>query len=140
MGDVFIPKPWRASYDNPWRIACSNRSTSQTELTATHINAMSPAQQNIVLTYIQKNGYSMGESEYVKVNKDHTLTSNERWNEEERASDQKREIERVLVPGISNDSTARDELNILFFLSLEKHIPKWPWAFAMSQHKKGFGI
>jgi hypothetical protein len=49
----------------------------------------------------------------------------------------KRELEIVIDPGISNKYQLRDEMNILYFLDLEKSRPAWPWAFKTKETQKG---
>ena len=31
--------------------------------------------------------------------------------------------------GISNNDCLRNELNLIYFADLKKHLPNWPWAF-----------
>jgi hypothetical protein len=58
------------------------------------------------------------------------LQENERWAEKKPADKSaEREVEIILTPGISNKYQLRDEMNIIYFLDLEKSMPKWPWAF-----------
>jgi hypothetical protein len=48
-------------------------------------------------------------------------------------------VETIIVPGLSNDYKQRDELNIIYFLDLEKSLPEWPWPFKLVK-AKGFGM
>ena len=62
--------------------------------------------------YLAERGFVMGESEAYKGK---TKTGKDKW------------IEEVTVPGVSNNIKMRDQVNLLFYLELEKAIPEWPW-------------
>jgi len=51
-------------------------------------------------------------------------------------------VETIIEAGVCNDYRLRDEVNIVYYLDLEKHFPKWPWAFKLNQKEssKGFGL
>lgn len=42
--------------------------------------------------------------------------------------------------GIAEHYQQRDEMNIIYFLDLEKNLPQWPWAFKSKKTSKGFGL
>jgi hypothetical protein len=141
MGSIYIPKfrdnKWIYSEDS-WKIAVSNRSPSNSEA-GKHITTMSPMEKKILLNYITEKGYKLGTSDYKKVSQDYKLEDNERWAEKKPADkNAKREIEIILEEGVSNKYQLRDELNIIFFLDLEKSMPVWPWAFKTEEVQKGF--
>ena len=46
----------------------------------------------------------------------------------------KREVEIILEEGISNRYQLRDEMNIIYFMDLEKSMPKYPWSFQKGQN------
>ena len=50
----------------------------------------------------------------------------------------KRLLEIVVEPGLSNKYQLRDEMNIIYFLDLEKSMPEWPWAFKRKGTADGF--
>jgi hypothetical protein len=133
MGSIFIPRfrsgKWIYDEDS-WKIIVSNRS-EQTKDAGKHITTMSKLEKEILLNYITEKGYKLGTSDYKWVSPDYKLDEgNERWVEKQPADKTaKREIEIIVEPGVSNKYQLRDEINILYFLDLEKSMPAWPWAF-----------
>ena len=138
LGSVYIPQLENGKwiYDkNPWKVTVSNRSPNAKEA-GKHINTFSPKRKEIVLNYIHEKGYKLGKSEFKRIDQSHGLKENERWAEkklEDKTS--KRLLEIIQEPGISNRYQLRDELNIIYFLDLEKTMPKWPWAFKKKSRK-----
>jgi hypothetical protein len=140
-GSIYIPRwvdnKWIYN-DNPWKIGISNRSPSQ-KLEDQHFTTYPKQNQTLFLTYIHEKGYQLGRSEFKKVSQSHELAENERWAEKKPTDKSaKRELEIIVEPGISNKYQLRDEMNIIYFLDLERSLPKWPWAF--TKQKGGFGI
>lgn len=43
------------------------------------------------------------------------------------------------IDELASDYKKRDEINILYYLDLEKALPKWPWAFKLKSNS-GFGL
>ena len=141
MGSIYIPR-YRAGewlYDEQsWKIAVSNRSPSQKEA-GRHISTLTPKQREILLNYIHIKGYVLGLSTFHKVNQSHELAENERWAEKKPADKTAlRELEMIVEPGICNKYQLRDEMNIIYFLDLEKSMPAWPWAFQRKETQNGF--
>ena len=132
MGSVYIPRfkngEWIYDEDS-WKIAVSNRSPNNKEA-GKHFTTMSPMEQKAILSYLTDKGYKFGKSEFKKVSQDYELKENEKW-AEKKPSDKsdKREVEIVIEQGVSNMYQLRDEVNVLYFLDLEKSMPAWPWAF-----------
>lgn len=138
MGAIYVPKPWAHSLDEVWKVSLSNRSPNQSEA-GKHLSSFSPNQRQYVLEYIEKKGYKLGKSEFKTESADYTLKDKERWNG--KAKDGKREVEMIIESGVCNDYRKRDEINIIYFLDLEKAMPKWPWAFKLTgEGRSGFGI
>jgi len=132
LGSIYIPR-FRSGewiYDEQsWKIAVSNRSPGIKEA-GQHISTLSKKEREILLNYIHNKGYVLGKSEYKKEDQDYELKENEKWAEKKPADKKvKREVEIILEPGISNKYQLRDEMNIIYFLDLEKSMPEWPWAF-----------
>ncbi|MFA5652425.1 MAG: hypothetical protein WC933_03605 [Candidatus Paceibacterota bacterium] len=132
LGSIYIPR-FRSGewiYDEQsWKIAVSNRSPGIKEA-GQHISTLSKKEREILLNYIHNKGYVLGKSEYKKENQDYELKENEKWTEKKPIDKKaKREVEIILEPGISNKYQLRDEMNIIYFLDLEKSMPEWPWAF-----------
>ena len=138
FGAVYVPRIRNGKYiydENSWKVAVSNRSPSQKE-EGKHISTFSNMEREIILSYFTDKGYSLGISEFREEDSGYKLKENERWFEIERNG--KREVEEIIEPGLSNDYRHRDELNIIYFLDLEKSMPEWPWAFKVK--KKGLGL
>ncbi len=139
MGAIYIPKFKKGKwiYDKPpWKINVSTRSPSKDEM-GEHISTLSPNVKKIVFDYIHSKGYKLGKSEFRFEQSNYQPKENERWFGKV-DKDGKREVEKINKPGISNMYILRDEMNILYFLNLEKAIPEWPWALKIK--KKGFNI
>lgn len=132
MGSVYIPRYRNGEWiydENSWKITVSNRSPNTKEA-GKHIETLPPTEKRIALDYIHDKGYRLGKSEFKKVNQTHKLQDNERWADKKPKSKvDKRELEIILESGISNKYQLRDEINIIYFLDLEKSMPEWPWAF-----------
>jgi hypothetical protein len=141
MGSIFIPryKDGKWIYDeNSWKICVSNRSPGMT-VKDKHIDTVSPEERKIYLEYIHEKGYTLGKSKLEAVDQNHKLAENEKWFENKPKSiTAKRMMEIVVKPGISNMYQLRDEMNIIYFLDLEKSRPKWPWSFKIDAIQNGF--
>lgn len=158
FGSVYVPKFRRGKYiynENSWKVTVSNRSPSQKD-EGQHFSTFSKMEQEIILSYFHEKGFDIGKSEYRKENKKtYKLKENERWLNQDDA-DSCRElienlgtyvppeklamrdiVETIIEPGLSNDYKLRDELNIIYFLDLEKSMPKWPWPLKL---KKNIGF
>ena len=131
-GSIYIPKKKDGKWiytENSWKIAVSNRSPNQKEA-GMHISTLTPIQNKIFMEYIHEKGYVLGESKFKMVRQNHILKENEKWAQKKPTDkDKKRRLEVIKEPGLCNQYHLRDELNIIYFLDLEKSLPKWPWAF-----------
>jgi hypothetical protein len=147
-----------------WKLSVSNMSPDKNELNSKHFNTLTPKLKKIYTKYIEDSGYSMGHSEFKNVPIDHVLKENEKWAEPKPKTSKNKPIvvksksaplsffesstvkanndptqrllEIIVEPGISNKYQLRDEMNIIYFLELEKHIPKYPWAFIREVKEK----
>lgn len=138
LGAIYVPKPWAKSLDEVWKVSLSNRSPNQAEA-GKHLSTFAPTQRQYVLDYIKSKGYKLGRSEFKTESASYELKERERWNG--KAAGGKREVEMVVEPGLCNDYRFRDELNIIYFLDLEKALPKWPWAFKLAgENRSGFDL
>lgn len=160
FGSVFVPKFKDERYvynENSWKVCVSNQSPSQSN-EGQHFNTFSPMEQEIITQYFDLKGFKIGKSEYRKENrKSYKLQSGEKWINSDTAPAARELIETtgvyvssgilamrdlveiVIEPGLSNDYKQRDELNIIYFLDLEKEFRPWPWAFKNKQIQ-GFGL
>lgn len=138
-GSIYVPRRKNGQWvynENPWVLAVSNRSTDQKKA-GRHYLTLTPKQKEIVLLYLKEKGYCIGRSEYKKVLQSYQLKENERWADlKPKDSIVKREVEIIVEGGICNRYQLRDELNILYFLDLEKSMPKWPTKF-LHKNKQG---
>ncbi|MFW6326751.1 MAG: hypothetical protein ACOC2F_00405 [Bacteroidota bacterium] len=141
LGGIYMPRfaDGKWIYDrNSWKISVSNKSPDLKEA-GSHIETLPPIQKQIVLRYIEEKGYSLGKSEFRKESQDYELQEDEKWAEKKpKDKTTKREVEKIIEPGISNKYQLRDEMNIIYFLDLEKSMPTWPWPFKATQTMKGF--
>ena len=144
MGGIFMPR-WSENnkkwiYDGAsWKIAVSNRSPNKKE-SGRHLDTLSKRHKEIVLNYIAEKGYAIGKSEFKMVEQSYVLDkAYEKWaGKKPENKTAKRELEIILEPGISNKYQLRDEMNIIYFLDLEKSIQPWPWAFRKETQTKFF--
>jgi hypothetical protein len=129
MGGIYIPryKSGRWIYDeNSWKVSISTRSPNKSEA-GQHINTFPEIQKIHIINYFSEKGYVLGKSEFRFESAKYNLKKNEKWIG--KIIGGKREIETIIEPGLCNDYKLRDELNIIYYLDLEKHMPEWPWSF-----------
>ena len=135
MGGIYVPRYEKEDWiynSPPDKIFVSSQSPNKFN-EGKHIETLSSNIRNHILNYIHSKGYKLGKTENKNVDKQYKLKKNEKW-----ANKEKTKIEIVIEKGIGNDYKLRDEINILYFLDLEKSFSKWPWQFKMK--KLGFGI
>lgn len=141
MGGVYIPKFRNGKYVydiDPWKIAVSNQSPNTKEA-GQHITTLSPNQKKVLFAYIHEKGYVLGSSHFKKVKQIHELKENEKWAEKKpKSKTDLRLLEIIDEPGISNKYQLRDEMNIMYYLDLEKSIPAYPRQFKMKGVQNGF--
>jgi hypothetical protein len=139
LGSIFIPVFRGGKWDfskPPLKIAVSSKSPSLKEA-GKHISTLSPLQKKILLSYLTDHGYKLGKSEFKFEPQTYELKENERWvGKKPKDKATKREVEIVVEKGISNVYQLRDEMNILYYLELEKHFTPYPWAFVTKHHQK----
>lgn len=139
LGSIYVPRFKNGQWiynENSWKISVSNRSPNTKEA-GKHIETLSPIQKQIVLNYIHEKGYKLGKSVFAQVKQSYVLKENERWAKKKpKDKNSKRSLEIIQEPGISNQYQLRDELNVIYFLDLEKSMPKWPWAFKNKNRNK----
>lgn len=142
MGSIYVPrfKNGQWVYDEEsWKVAVSNRSPGTSEA-GKHFLTLTQKQRELVLEYMSSKGYEYGESEFRQEAQDYSLKDNEKWAEKKPKDKQaKRRVEVIKVPGVSNKYQLRDEMNIIYFMDLEKTMPAYPWAMK-KQVRKGFGF
>ncbi|KKM77709.1 hypothetical protein LCGC14_1367270 [marine sediment metagenome] len=136
FGAVFCPRKLGNGYDyskNSWKVSVSDRSPDKKDI-GQHISTFSENEKHIILNYFSEKGYVLGKSVFRQEDKNYSLKDNERWFG--KAKGKVREVEEMIEPGLCNDYKKRDELNIIYFLDLEKNIPKWPWPFKLKSSRR----
>ena len=114
FGAIFVPKKTNGKYDYgkiPYKVNVSDRSPSVKDA-GQHYLTFSRMEQREIKKYLDEKGYVMGESD---------------------------DAGEIITKGVSNWYPHRDELNIAYFMDLEKYLPKWPWAFKLNR-VEGFGF
>ena len=141
MGSIYIPRKKKGVWvydEDSWKVTVSSRSPGLGEK-GKHFHTMREGEKKILLNYIESKGYKLGKSSFIKVPQDTVIKDHQRWAEKKpKDSTTFRELEVIEVDGVSNRYQLRDEMNILYFLDLEKSIQKWPWAFKKKEMQKGF--
>jgi hypothetical protein len=136
MGGVLIPKKINGKYDyskNPIKVTVSDKSPS-TKTKEQHFKTFGPGQQKIFLDYFKEKGFSIGESKFQDRDPGtYILKENERWNKKKEGI-----VETIIQKGLCNTYQMRDEINIMYFLDLEKNLPKWPWPLKIKKIRTFF--
>jgi len=144
MGSIYVPRFRNGKYDyliDSWKVSVSDRSPKKMDA-GKHFKTFSPPEQTIITNYLDLKGYQIGKSEFRLESKNYQPKHGERWLGPAR-TDGTREVELIIEPGLCNDYIQRDEINIIYFLDLEKAMPEWPWAFKLKSQPKqagGFGF
>lgn len=163
FGSIYVPKLRGGKYDyrqDSWKVCVSNKSPD-VKREGKHIDNFARMDREIILDYIHGKGYKLGKSKIDPTPKDkktYKLKEGERWFGAEEAAATRTFIvesgeyvpneamyepnlvEIVVEDGISNNYKLRDEMNIIYFLDLEKSMPKWPWPYVLEKKIKGFGF
>jgi hypothetical protein len=135
-GIILMPRNMKAKGDyhrTPLTIFVSTRSKAQYEFDA-HIDSVSKMHRDVIITYIEMKGFVLGCSEFKKVGDEYELKENEAWSVRTRGE---KEVEIIKERGLCNDHKLRDQFNLLYYLELERSIPKWPWPWT-SKHNHLF--
>jgi len=153
FGSILVPRYSQGRYvydETAWRVNVSTRSPSTKEA-GKHFGTFPLMEQHLIKEYVNSRGFEIGRSEYHIVNdkKAYELKKGERWliNQvkhelkyieselsdslgfSEDLSKYENVVERVVDPGLCNDYKQRDEVNVIFYMDLEKSRPTWPYAF-----------
>jgi len=133
LGHIYVPAMENGEYYytvNPSKIAISNRSPDR-KIRNQHYNSMNKYNRLLIRNYVESKGFKLGRSEFFFVNNSYKLKENEVWYtpKEEREKRTRWKVERKLELGVTNSLYARDEINILYFIDLQKNFKKYPWPF-----------
>lgn len=140
MGSIYMPikksHGWDYLQDN-LKIPVSSKSPLLNQK-GKHFQTMSKGQQKVILDYLEFTGFKMGSSSFKKIDQDTILAPDMLWAEKKpKEKGSKRLVEIIHEDGVSTRYQLRDQLNIKYFLDLEKQIQPWPWAFIPSNKGKG---
>lgn len=140
LGGVYVPR-YRAGkwiYDeDSWKVQVSTRSPSKKDA-GKHIDNFPPKIRQVIIDYFNDKGYILGHSSFFWKDEVYELKENERWCGKA-LDDGRRQVERRDEIGLSNEYRLRDELNITYFLDLEKEMPEWPCPYKV-KGTKGFDL
>jgi hypothetical protein len=155
FGSIFVPKYRQGKYsylESPLKICVSNQSPDIKDA-GQHFSNLAPMEQAVILDYLKSKKIKLGRSTYKVVdNKKYKLQKNERFAgqleidswlfQNKQSTLQGVLVEQIIEAGVSNDYRLRDEVNIMYYLDLEKHFPPWPWPFQSHRKSqiKGFGL
>jgi len=152
FGSVYVPIRREDKYiynENSLKICVSTQSPSTKEA-GKHFCTLTNREREEVTKYFNLKGFKIGKSgdtffveKSYKIKKDEAkipealLSVNDK--KEMKAGGFDRKVEKIIERGLCNDYKQRDELNIIYFLDLEKNMPEWPWAFKLLGTTKKFG-
>ena len=139
MGSVYVPRYRDGKWiynENSWKISVSSQSPDKKDA-GQHFDTMTLGEKKIITQYLSEKGYVIGKSEFKMESQTYELKENERW-AQKKPIDKKEErrVEILLEEGVSNRYQLRDELNIIYFLDLEKNMKPWPWKFELQTGMK----
>jgi hypothetical protein len=86
--------------------------------------------RKVIIKYCEDKGLKMGRTLFKQVSPGYILKENEHWTDRK----EKTRVEKIVDKGLCCDGEMRDKLNLIYFLDLEKHQPKWPWPWKL--HKE----
>lgn len=135
MGAILIPQFKNGKWDysvQPNKVNVSSKSPGLSDKDGHIETTLKAGEKNLWMKYITDHGYKLGLSEMTMVDHAHKLKDNERWAEKKLEKPKKHEarwIEIIHEVGLCNSYQLRDELNIIYFLELEKNMRKWPWPY-----------
>lgn len=132
-GSILMPRWANGKYiynSRTWKIGVSDRSPEISREDSLHYSVLPANARAVVDRYIAEHGYVLGKSTYRNVPADYKPKegTNERL-VRGKNKDGTKTLEIVEQLGLSNEYMMRDEMNIIYFTELEKHFPKWPWAW-----------
>ncbi len=143
MGSIYVPRDRERVWvydENSWKVAVSNRSPNKKEA-GKHIDTFTPRERHLIIDYIHEKGYRLGKSTFRQEDQNYVLGPDDRWAEKKpKDKTALRLLEVIEEPGVSNKYQLRDEMNIIYFLDLEKSLPAWPWPFKGTKRTQGFGL
>lgn len=131
-GGIIVPRKKNGKYDYalpPYLIKTSWRNWHINK-PGTHIDNVTEIQKKALLEYLEMRGVTLGISEYRQVEKNYTPKEYEFWLDKEKGI-----IEVVIEYGVCNDYRKRDDVNLYYFLDMERNAPEYPWAWSIKTRR-----
>jgi hypothetical protein len=125
-GGIYVPKLRNDTYDylNGYRVVVSYRNPDKADK-GRHYQSISNKQQELVRDYLHYIDFKIGESDFKSELDSYTLKENEKWWGKKGSKNRKVEI--IKEPGVSNNLRMREVVNLIYYLNIQKALPKWPW-------------
>lgn len=139
LGSIYVPRVigGKYSYDtNPLKVSVSAQSPDAKEA-GQHISTFSDAERKLIKAYIHDKGFCIGESEYRWEYADYALEEDEQFADKEVINGE-RLVHKFITRGVSNDYRMRDQINIKYFMDLEKSITPYDQIRFKRSTLKGF--
>lgn len=136
LGAVLIPRKKNDKYIyniDPFKVNISLNSPTTKEA-GKHLNTFSTIERDEIKKYLQLKGYKIGKAKIKKVKDDYKLQENEKWFDKKR---DKNTVLIILEDGLSTNYKLRDEINIIYYVDLEKSMNEYPRRFKITV-MKGF--
>lgn len=121
-GIVIIPYKKDGQYvytKSPNTVFVSSRPKSKSN--ADHFDNVVGMHQDYFTNYFEEKGFVVGKSEFKTVEKGYKVVEGEQW-----ADKSNNLVEVIIEPGLCNRHELRDQLNLQFYLDLEKYTPPYP--------------
>lgn len=138
MGRVLIPTLQRG--EHVYNIGSQHvvvTSRPFTRVTGTqHLNDLSPMRKAMVFEYFKEKGFKLGKSEFVRRDKEYMLKEGERWVKRNFRGMKEQVVEVIVEEGLSNCTGQRNEINMMYYVDLEKSMPRWPRPFHLSKMRR----
>lgn len=111
-GAIIIPKMINSNlcYNCSPHVIFVSTKSNKMKIQGEHIDSVSDIERRYILSYLMSNEFYLGSSTFEEVDG--------------------KQVETILVRGVSNDCDLRDQINILFYLNAVKTLPKWPWSLS----------
>jgi hypothetical protein len=152
FGGLFVPCKSKFTTEAPLKVFVSTRSPSIQEELGDHISSHTPLEQKIIMGWIKKWGFELGEStfrlvdpEYIAKDGELVVDKNEQIfgpldDSEVKDPNKCKIVETIVKQGLCNSHILRDHFNFVYFKELERHWPIWPQPFIKPAELRGFDL
>jgi hypothetical protein len=131
-GNILVPRMKNGEYNyktNPYTVSCSYRIDPNKCKDGSHLLTMSKYERDHVIKYCESLGVELGKSRFLDVDEGYELKNNESF-----VDKKKTKVEKIIRPGIRNNSVLRDHICFAFYQGLCNSQPEYPWSY---KPKKG---